>query len=132
MNRHHDWPERLFEFIESRRHMPFAWGSNDCALFPADAVQIITGVDLAAEWRGYTTEIGAARHIRDVGGMVGFTKRLREKPNDLANLGDVILASIEGRETFGIVLRDGRWAAPGADGLVFRFVADDAIQVFEY
>lgn len=128
----HDWPERLFEFIESRRYMPFAWGSNDCALFAADALQIRCGIDFAERFRGkYTSELGAAKFIRKAGGMAGFAYSLREKPQGLAQLGDVILANMEERETFGSVLRDGRWAAPGVAGLVFRPVSD-AIKVFEY
>ncbi len=131
MNRCNDWPERLFEFIETRRFMPFEWGVNDCALFSADAVLEITGVDLASDLRKYTTEAGAARLIRKAGGMVGFTRPLREKDTGLAMLGVIVLAEIEGRETFGIALRDGKWCAPGALGLVFRPLSD-ALKVFEY
>ena len=54
-----DWPERLAEFIEARRLEPFAWGKNDCALFAADAVNLLIGVDYAESLRGYTTERGA-------------------------------------------------------------------------
>lgn len=36
---------------DARRSVPFAWGSNDCRLFAADAVQAMTGVDHAAELR---------------------------------------------------------------------------------
>ena len=52
MKRLEDWPERLAAFVEARRAMPFRWGQNDCALFAADAVAAVTGVDLAERWRG--------------------------------------------------------------------------------
>lgn len=52
MQRRADWEKRLYEFIESRRDMPFAWGTNDCACFAADWVLEATGVDLMTEWRG--------------------------------------------------------------------------------
>lgn len=63
MTRVEDWPERLAAFIEQRRKMPFAWGSNDCALFAADAVCAITGVDLGEPFRGrYDDEASLRLH----------------------------------------------------------------------
>jgi len=56
-----DWPERLAAFLESRRTMPKQWGQNDCALFCADAIQAMTGVDPALELRGYDSEFGAIK-----------------------------------------------------------------------
>ena len=49
--------------------MPFAWGSNDCALFAADAILANTGTDIADDFRGkYTTQLGALKTIREVTG----------------------------------------------------------------
>jgi hypothetical protein len=45
---------------------PFAWGHWDCVLMAADWVQTVTGVDIAADWRGnYTTEHEAYSVIGD-------------------------------------------------------------------
>jgi hypothetical protein len=52
-----------------RRFMPFTWGANDCALFVADAVERMTGVDIAADFRGYSDEPGAFVAIRAVTGQ---------------------------------------------------------------
>jgi uncharacterized protein DUF6950 len=125
-----DWPERFNAFIDSRRHMPFAWGSNDCGLFVADGILMITGVDLGAKFRGYKTEAGAMRKVRKAGGMEGLAADLTPKHEGLAQRGDVILATVEGRETYGLVGLNF-WCAPGADRLVFRPLSD-AIKVFEY
>jgi len=63
-----NWPTKLVDFIESRRHEPFAWGQNDCSLFVADALIEITGTDYAAPFRGeYSTAIGSFRALKAAG-----------------------------------------------------------------
>src|SRR5258708_4686376 len=52
MKRLEDWVVRLEAFIKERTAQPFKWGSQDCCLFAADAIEAITGVDLAADFRG--------------------------------------------------------------------------------
>lgn len=62
------WQARLGVWLASTARMPFAPGSHDCALFAAGAVQAITGVDLAADWRGrYRTLRGGVRVLRKAG-----------------------------------------------------------------
>jgi hypothetical protein len=59
----------LHSFLLSRAKMPFEWGVNDCCLFPADAIQAFTGIDLAADFRGkYATEAQAFALIKSVTG----------------------------------------------------------------
>jgi hypothetical protein len=61
------WDTRELErFLLERAHAPFKWGTNDCALFVADAVEAMTGVDIAADFRGYVDEPGAFQAIRAV------------------------------------------------------------------
>lgn len=131
MKRLPDWPERLIEFIEARRVRAFSYGENDCGLFAADAIYAITGVDLAESWRGYASAQGAARKVKKSGGMRGIAAAagLDERHAGFAQRGDLVLADVEGRETFGIVVGDGNWCGPGADGLVFRPMSD-VIAVF--
>lgn len=124
-----NWPERLAEFIDSRRFTPFKWGENDCALFAADAVLAMTGTDLAKSLRGYKTERGALSRIRKAGGMSGFAKDLPQRAPGFASRGDIVLAIAEGRDTFGIVGGNGHWCAPGAQGLLFRPMSEVAIAV---
>lgn len=63
-----DWPERLSMFHASVRDKPHAYGRHDCLLYPAGAVEAVTGVDLAAGHRGkYRSAAGASRYLRSIG-----------------------------------------------------------------
>ena len=65
MIRHDHWPRLLAEAIQDAAQQPFVWGTHDCALFSADMVKVMTGVDVAAKWRGrYKTPKGAARYTK--------------------------------------------------------------------
>src|SRR5690348_10475155 len=70
LKKHEHWQTRHFHaFLMERCDQPFAWGTNDCALFAADAILANTGTDIAAEFRGlYTTERGAFEAIWKVTG----------------------------------------------------------------
>lgn len=126
-----DYIELLFEFIESRRHQPFAWGSNDCCLFAADGVLAQTGVDLAATWRGYTTDREALKLIQEVGGMRAFASPLIERKPGFGQRGEAVLVDMDGREAFGLIAGNGSWCGPGPDCLVFRPMSD-VIAVFGF
>lgn len=99
MKRKEDWPEILAAFIHERRAMPFAWGSNDCCLFSADAILAMTGVDLMAGYRGkYSSALSAVRAFKAVGGLesgvvascksAGFDERANI---NFAQRGDLVL-----------------------------------------
>lgn len=70
LNKHEHWQTRSFHaFLLERCEQPFAWGTNDCALFAADAILANTGIDIAAEFRGkYATEEGAFAAIKSITG----------------------------------------------------------------
>jgi hypothetical protein len=71
MNLRRDQVLLLFE--RSKRLVPFQWGINDCCLFAADWVYMLTGVDPAAKWRGeYSNALEAARLAADYGGVIGL------------------------------------------------------------
>lgn len=126
-----NWPEVLAEQVEAHRSKSFEYGENDCALFAASIVQALTGVDLSAGQRGhYSTALGAKRRINAAGGMRALAAGLTEKPVNLAQRGDVVLAMSDGQETFGVVVGGGYWCAPGPDGLVFRGMGE-VITAFE-
>lgn len=50
--RHPDWKVHLAQYLGAIARAPFEPGVNDCALFAAGAVEAMTGLDLAAGWRG--------------------------------------------------------------------------------
>lgn len=131
MTRFEDWPERLAAFIEERRAMPFAWGSNDCALFAADAVCAITGVDFGEPFRGrYDDEASLRLH-----GMHGANAHLAagdvsrairdmatawldgEIAPALARRGDVVLIDHAGGESLAVCVGE-KAAAPGRRGVI--------------
>jgi hypothetical protein len=104
MNRLHDWQMRFAEFARGRRNRAFEWGGNDCFLFAADAVLAITGADPAGELRGaYASALQAARILRARGGMAALGGMFGTRIAPLmANVGDVVLVDMGGRETFGV------------------------------
>lgn len=62
------WRVALHETIEAHRRLPFVWGQHDCALFTADCVRAMTGLDLATGFRGsYSTAAGSVRALKRAG-----------------------------------------------------------------
>lgn len=119
-----DWPERLAAFVEQHRRTPFAWGSHDCALFAAAAVQAITGADPLAAWRGtYTTEEEAEAilgGLRMEEFLDAVYRQWGAQPigAKLAARGDVVVMDVGNLPTCGVHL-GGSVAAPGAERLHF-------------
>lgn len=67
--RRDDWRGRLADEMDRQRRNKFIWGHHDCAIgFAAGIIEAITGVDLAAEFRGsYETPREALRILDDKG-----------------------------------------------------------------
>jgi hypothetical protein len=123
--RHHDWPERLAEYIESVREEPFVYGSHDCCQFAGKGVEAITGENPAAKWT-YGSETGAKRFIAKAGGL---DKLLIEALGDpihvsSAGRGDVVVAELENGLTVGLCL--GRVIVFAAEPLGLMFMPREA------
>lgn len=118
VQRHRDWQTQLAGFVTSRESAPFVWGANDCALFVCDGIKAMTGHDPAADVRGYSTEQGAARVIRRLGGMrgIGNTRFGAEILPLQAQVGDVGLVDVGDRESFALC-GGSFWMSPGPNGL---------------
>lgn len=118
MIRLENWPSLLTEFIESRREMPFLWGTSDCCLFAADAVQAITGTDFAAQWRGtYSDARGALAHIEAAGGVPALVPFEEIEPG-YAQRGDVVMLDMDGRDVLAVHLGNVI-AGQGPEGVTF-------------
>lgn len=110
--RFEDWPTRLDAFLESRKQTAFAWGEHDCCLFACDAIQTITGVDLAADYRGkYSTakealDLMGEEDIGDMMTRIGAQHGVVEVPVAYAQRGDAVLVEHE-HEALGIVALSG-------------------------
>lgn len=119
MSRAEDWPLRLNAAIESARERAFVWGEHDCALFAANIVRDLTGIDYAEAFRGkYRSATGATRVLAKLG-----RRSLRETVTaklgagiqaHLAQRGDVLLWIQPGLgETVGVCLgRQGAFVGP--------------------
>jgi hypothetical protein len=116
--RFHDWEEKLSVFLGERADQSFEWGRNDCALFACDAALAMTGVDLAADFRGrYDSDLSAARVIiaftsggdlEDLAVKVAQQFELEEVKPLFARRGDIVLVpSEDGRKALAIVSTDG-------------------------
>jgi len=112
IHRFEDWSARLGDALAAAADadMPFEYGKHDCFLVVCDAVLAITGIDLAADFRGYVGDAGVQRLLADNGGVAGIAEAMTAKhgipeiPPGLAQRGDlVIILDDKGRETFAIV-----------------------------
>lgn len=105
MPRKNNWPAALALFFEEKRHQPFAWGKNDCALFAADWLAILMGTDYAAAQRGtYDTALGAARLLQERGGLEGIVDATgyARAPVAFARRGDLVLFDMPDGPTLGV------------------------------
>jgi hypothetical protein len=137
LKKHDHWHTRAFDtFLRERAEMPFAWGSNDCALFAADAILANTGTDIAADFRGkYTTQLGALRTIQEVTGGTsvadaaaycavkhGLTEHIHPL---MAQRGDLVVIDNGGNLIAGVIHLNGMHAISVSEtGLVRLPIAD--------
>ena len=129
LKRSEHWATREFhDFLLARQDVLFTWGSTDCALFAADGILAMTGVDIASDFRGkYKSERGALATINRVcgGKDVGDAARwcaekhgLAECGPLLAQRGDLVVLQDAGRLISGLVHLDCRYVvAAGEKGL---------------
>lgn len=114
-----DWPTRLHGFLESRRRTPFAWGTNDCCLFVADGVLAMTGVDIAASFRGKyhdetsCTALLAGMGYASISAMLApelASWQLAPIRPSFAQRGDIVAYDMEGEPALALVSLDGGYA----------------------
>lgn len=119
MQRLKDWQSRLGGLIDQAQGRPFAWGVHDCCLWAADAVQAVTGVDMAQPWRStYHSEAEAEALLDVLGGLkaLGALAGPECRPA-LAGAGDVGLIESAGRGWLAV--HDGaNWLCATQAGLV--------------
>jgi hypothetical protein len=127
LQRTQHWATReLHQFILSHKGTPFQWGSHDCSLFAANAIQAMTGVDIADDFRGkYTDQASAFAIIKSVTGGTTVADAaahcaakhgLVEWPNPkYAQRGDLVVIQDNGQLIAGIVHLNGRHAISVGD-----------------
>lgn len=128
------WEGRLNDFLESKRHIPFQWGVNDCHSLADGALAAQLGESPISDWHGsYSTEWGCLLNYRRQLKRMGCEDIAEAMDQRLSRL-DVWLparGAICGRSeglgasvmslAFGVVVSD-KIAFVGYDGLVFDTV----------
>ncbi|MGH9552310.1 MAG: DUF6950 family protein [Terriglobales bacterium] len=118
MKRVNGWENILSDQIRAAQAKTFKWGTFDCSLWTCDVVFALTGVDLAADFRGkYSTSRAAKEVIKQFAGADlealavkrGAEFGMEEIDPQLASRGDVVLVR-SGRKGLGIVALDGMCA----------------------
>lgn len=149
LTRMEHWATRSFhDFLLSRAKLPFAWGSNDCALFAADAVLAITGTDIAADFRGkYTDEKSAGALIETVTGRTAIEDAAAYcakkaslvewvdkdgKPLPLfAKRGDLVVVEDGGRFIAGVIHLSGRHAVSVSEAGLVRIPISKVVRAWQ-
>lgn len=120
-----NWPKLLNAYIDEKSRDVFEWGRNDCCLFIADWVKVLSGVDYAAEYRGkYNTALSAMRFVGNCG-LCSFIEGIVSRAGFVevkslyAQRGDIcVIDNGNRRDAAGIVCA-GRVAALSTKGIVF-------------
>lgn len=99
-----DWPERLAEYLQSKRYLPIDWGQHDCVLFALGAAEILLKQDFTSEIRGtYSDVVGATRAMRklfkvsslpDAADVFAKIQDSEEIPVLMAQRGDIVEAEV--------------------------------------
>lgn len=107
MNRPNNWRVLLIEYVLVAEKAPFEYGVNDCALFAANAVKEMTGVDFAEDFRGkYNTALGAKKALKAAGynSLEDLAAdKFKEIPALTAKMGDLAILDSPDGPALGIV-----------------------------
>ena len=89
-----NWERRLGDYLDTRRGQDFAYGTNDCGMFAAGAVEAVTGVDPIPSFRGaYDSATTSIRALKRLGkGTLDATidSLFDEHPIGYARRGDIV------------------------------------------
>lgn len=126
MTRIEGWEVRLAAFLETRRERKFKRGAHDCVIFACDAIKEVSGVDLAADYRGkYTTKKKALEIIKSMGceDLADVAERRLGMPLSSvtrAKRGDLVAVKYDGEIALGVVDMSGsQVATTGKDGIQY-------------
>lgn len=107
--------QQLVEFLRRQAGTAFVIGQSDCLLTVAAWVQVVTGIDLGAQYRGtYSTALGWRRVLLRQGGMLATVDRLLgavgwHRAVDAGRPGDVGVIQVAGHGPAGALRARDRW-----------------------
>lgn len=97
----------MHSYLADCARRPFRPGKHDCALFVAGAVDAMTGVDPAAEWRDQYRSLKRGREILAEAGVTDMVEiaaaRFPEIEPIFAQEGDVAVVDGDDGPAFGLV-----------------------------
>ena len=126
LHRKPTWQLLLDLYLRSRQRAKFRYGLNDCCLFACDAIQEMTGTDIAAPFRGrYHSRDEAYRAIAKYAGRpsvqavaerIAAEHGMPEATPANAQRGDVVLVERPRDCSLAIVGLRGEFLAPSRQG----------------
>lgn len=131
------WDTKAFhDYLVNTANSEFKWGEIDCCLFPANCVQVITGTDIASDFRSkYTDETSAFALIKSVtgGATVADAAAYCAKKHGLieyqhplmAKRGDLVVISNNNTLLCAIVHLNGRHVVTVGEKGLLRFPITD-------
>ena len=103
-----NWAFLLGQYLQSRKDVPFEYGSNDCCSFAAGAIDAVTGRHCTQDLRHlYEDEKGANALIDQHGGLeqaVSVIFGRASSPPEWAIVGDIVLCDGDHGPTVGVFL----------------------------
>lgn len=108
-----DWEERLSDYLARIAAARFAYGELDCLMHSANAVEALTGIDLAADHRGrYDSRRTARAYLTSLGfrGPAALLSSILPGcPTAQARRGDIVMAHSAAGVCYGkVALMVGR------------------------
>jgi hypothetical protein len=110
------WEGRLVKFLQSRAGVPFKWGTNDCCIFVADAIEQMNAVDVGYWFRGKFTKRNEAFKLMQEysGGSTAETwdriardNNFREINQESLQFGDIVTMKIKAADEMAGILSNG-------------------------
>ncbi len=141
MQRRSDWQRVLDEFLRAHQGRAFEYGNWDCCLFVCEAIIAMTGVDLAAPYRGkYSNRAGALHAISEQLGTASIlavaenaaaAHHMPEVPVPHAHRGDMVVVA-RGRDySLGLVALNGRDVIVSSKRGLWRLPLSRAVRAWQ-
>lgn len=107
------WRADLLAYLTASARDEFRVGTNDCALFAAGAVKVMTGKDLAKGWRGKYRSLAKGKALLKKEGFADLAElsahHFEEIPPLMAQVGDVAIVEGDDDPALGIVQGASVW-----------------------
>ena len=102
-----EWRSRLSVHLDGLTRCPFAYGQHDCVLFAASCVEVMTGVDLAARYKGLYRSLKGGLKLLAQDGFVSplamVAAHFGRVPPAFAQVGDIMVLQMDrGIDALGI------------------------------